>query len=239
MDKPVNDLFYNFVEKILAYLPTLFAGIVLFAIGWFLGWFVKRIVIQICKALRVERYLRRFRWGQDLSKADVRYALFDFIGNIAFVVVLVIFLNAALSVMQLTILSNLLEKGLFFFPKMIVALIIFSIGWFIARRVAMAIQKALIKEEVPRATLIARFAKSVLLLFFSAMALTEIDISPQIVVIGFTVVIITLGILTVVLVALSGRDMVAKMLETWEEKNDEGTERKASRPRVRKKAKPA
>jgi hypothetical protein len=239
MDKPVSELFYNVVEKILAYLPSLFAGIVLFAIGWFLGWFAKRVVIQICKALRVERYLRRFRWGQDLSKADVRYGLFDFIGNLAFLVILLIFLDSALKVIQLEVISNLLERGIFFFPKIFVGLLIFGIGWFISRRVAMAMQKALLKEEVPRATLIARFAKSVLLLFFSAMALTEIDIARQVVVIGFTVVIITLGILTVVLAGLSGKGVVAKMVESLEEKYLEPSEEKALRPRRRKRTRTA
>ena len=213
MDKPV----YDFAEKILAYLPHLFAGIILIGIGWFLGWILKRIIVQICVILRVERFLLRFRWGGDLSKADVRYGLFNFIGGIVSFIIFLIFLNTALSVMQLTVLSDLLGKGILFFPRIIVALIIFGIGWFISRRVDAAVQSALLKEAVPRATLIVRFTKTMLLLFFSAMALAELDIAREIVIIGFTVIFITLGVLAIILTALSGRALANKLLDTLDE----------------------
>ena len=60
-------------------------------------------------------------------------------------------------------------------------------------------------------------AKVSCLLFFSAMALTEIDIAREIVVIGFSVTIITLGILAIVMTAIGGKGFVSKILETLEE----------------------
>lgn len=217
MDSLLRDPLSSVAEKVIGYLPSLFAGIVLILIGWLLGWIAKRIVFQLCVLLRIERLLGTFRWGADFSKADVRHALFDSIGSAAFFLVFLIFLNAAFATMDLTVLSNLIERSVSIVPKLIVALIIAGIGWMIARWVGLTVRKTLAKEDVPRATLIARFSSAVLILFFSAMALVELDIAREIVITGFTVIIITLGALSVVLTAIGGRPMVRKVLKSFEE----------------------
>jgi len=217
MDSLMRAPLSSVAEKVIGYLPSLFAGLLLILIGWLLGWIAKRIVFQLCVLLRLERILGTFRWGADFSKADVRHALFNSIGTVAFFLVFLIFLNAAFATMDLTVLSNLIERSVSVVPKLIVALIIAGVGWIISRWVGLTVRKTLAKEDVPRATLIARFSSAVLILFFSAMALVELDIAREIVIIGFTVIIITLGALSVVLTAIGGRPMVKKVLKSLEE----------------------
>jgi hypothetical protein len=217
MTSPLENVLNRVGEKIIAYMPNLVAGVVLILIGWILGWLVKRIVIQMLAVLRFDRLLRRFRWGADLGKADVRLAMFDFIGNVAFLVVFLLLLNASFDALQLTVLSTLLEKGVLFIPKLAIALAVVGLGWILASWIAGIIQKALVKEDIPRTSLIARFAKTVMMLFFSAMALTELDIAKEIVVIGYGVTMVTLGALTIVLTSLGGKRFVAKLLESLEE----------------------
>jgi Mechanosensitive ion channel, conserved TM helix len=217
MDTSLSNIFYGATEKIVAYLPNLVAGVVLLAVGWFLGWLVKRIVIQAMAVLRFDKLFRRFKWGAGLSKADVRYAFFEFVGNAAFLIVFLVLLNASLEALQLTALSAILQEGVLFIPKLLIAAIIFGLGWFMAAWISGSVQRALAREEVPRATLIARFVKAMIILFISAMALTELDIAREIVVIGFSVTVITLGLLTVVIAAMGGKRFVSKMLETLDE----------------------
>jgi Mechanosensitive ion channel, conserved TM helix len=217
MDSPIKQLFIPTVEKIIGYLPNLFAGFILIALGWFLGWLVKRVVIQMFILFKLDRVLRRFRWGQALSKADVRHAAYNSIGNIAFFTFFLIFLHSGLSVMNLTVLSDLLEGGVFFLPRLLLSLSILGIGWLIAGWVSGAIQKALIKEDIPRATLIARFSKLILVLFFSAMALTELSVAREIVIIGFTTMIVTLGVLVIVFAAGAGKTLIKTLFKTIDE----------------------
>lgn len=217
MNDPLRDLFENIGRAIVNYLPSVLAGIMLLAIGWFLGWFLKRITMRLLLILRLERILQKFQWREDFSKADVRYALYTFIGNLVFLLVLLIFLSGALSVMNLTVLSSLLEKGILFLPRLAIALVIFGIGWFIALWVGKAIRKALAGEEIPRSALIARFSKMILLLFFFAMALTELDIAREIVIVGFTTIMITLGGIAIVLTARGGKKFIDKVLQSFDE----------------------
>ncbi len=214
MDKGIESPFFDFGQQIINYLPSLLAGVLLLAAGWIVGWIVKRIVVQLLFVLRFEKLFTRLQWKQALSKADIRYALFGFIGNIAFFIVFLIFLNSALFAMKLAILSNLIEHGVLFIPRLLVALIIFGIGWIIAGRVANSVYIALIKEDVPNYSLISRFAKFIILLFFSAMALVEIDIAIEIVIIGFTTVIVSLSILAIAAVVFSSKGFKEKFINS-------------------------
>jgi hypothetical protein len=217
MDESLQNQFWGIGKEIIGYLPNLFAGILLVAIGWFLGWFLKRIIIRVAVLLRLERFLTRMRWGEDFSKADVRYGFYNFLGNIAFFIIFMIFLDNAFRTWKLTVLSDLMERGIYFLPRIILAIAIFGIGWLIASWAAKSASRALHREDIPRASLIARLIKAVLIMLFSAMALVELDIAREIVIIGFATIFITLGLLTVVVAAVGGKNFVKKIVESLEE----------------------
>jgi len=210
MNESLQGQYQHVVDSFLGYLPSFVAGLVLILVGWILGWFAKRLVIQIAVILRLERFLATIRGGEDFAKADVRFGFYNFIGNLAFAVVLIIFIDNAVNAWKLTLLSNLLERAIYFIPRMALALATFGIGFLISSGTSRAVQRTLIRENVPRATLAARFVKAVLLVLFSAMALVELDIARQVVLIGFGTIFITLGALTVVFVALGGREYLQR-----------------------------
>ena len=174
--------------------------------------------------LRVDRYFTGFRWGKEFAKADLRYGLYNLIGNIGFLIIFMLSIYRVTTFWKLSILARLLEQGILFLPKLITALIVFSLGWLIASWTAKALQKALMHEEIPRATLIVRFARAVVLLFFSAMALTILDIAREVVLIGFSTVFITLGALIVVFAVVGGKEFVNNILNPPEKEEGSNQE---------------
>jgi hypothetical protein len=218
MNESLQNQFLGIGKEIIGYFPNLLAGILLIVVGWVLGWFLKRIIIRVAVILRLERFLTRLRWGEDFSKADVRYGFYNFLGNIAFFVIFLIFLDNAFRTWRLNVLSDFVEKGIYFLPRIILAIIIFGIGWLIASWAAKSASKALHREDIPRASLIARLIKAVLIMLFSAMALVELDIAREIVIIGFATIFITLGLLAVVVAAVGGKTFLKKIGQSLEEK---------------------
>ncbi|MGB4549039.1 MAG: hypothetical protein WBI10_09000, partial [Syntrophales bacterium] len=62
--------------------------------------------------------------------------------------------------------------------------------------------EVLTRENMPRAMFIADYCRTVLILLFSAMALVQLNIAREIVLIGFSIIFVTLGVIAVILVAL-------------------------------------
>jgi hypothetical protein len=210
MDESLQTMFGGFSQNVVAYLPKLFAGIVLIVIGWLLGWFAKRVVVQLCILLRLDRLARRFRWGKDFGKADIRLGVYNAIGNVAFLLVFLVLLNSAMDAMHMTALSTVIQKSVLFIPRLLLLFLIIGVGWVIAGWVARAVLRTLTKEGLPRASLIARLTKFVLRLFFAAMAIAQLDIAREVVIIGFTVIFCVLGVLTILAAVMAGREFLGR-----------------------------
>ena len=220
METKIQDQFLGFADSLLAYLPNLFGGIVLVLLGWLIGWIIKRLLVQLALILRADRFLIRSRFEANFSKADVRYSLYNIIGNIGFVIIFLIFLDNAFLAWKLQILSDLLSQGILFLPKIIIASITFMIGWFLASWVQISVLKSLSREDIPRASLISKFAKSILIIFFSAISLVELNVAREIVIIGFGTIFVTLGAISVVISAVGGKTLLKRVEETLKEEKD-------------------
>ncbi|HUZ46052.1 MAG TPA: hypothetical protein VMW54_05395 [Terriglobia bacterium] len=218
MRELIQNLFHNVALQVVNFLPSILGALLWLFVGWFVAWLVKRIVIQLCAIFRLHRYLPRLRWRKALAKADVRLALFNYLGNLSFAAVFLVFLYSALSALKLTILSHLLEQTIFFVPRAIGCIVIFGLGFFLSARISVVVHMAVLREGIPRASLIGRFVKGALLLFFSAMALTVLNFAREIVIIGFAVSFATFGALVVVVAAAGGKEMVQRIFRWPEEK---------------------
>jgi hypothetical protein len=210
MNEYVHTMFINIVNKFFGFMPSFIVGITLIIIGWALAWFVKRTIIQVSRILKIDRALVRFHWARALSKADVRYGFYSFLGSIGFTVVFLIFLYYALISWGLDFLSEMLREGILFFPRIIAAGAVFGIGWIIAVWASRAIMKFMTQEGMPHAVAVTYYSKAVLIVLFSAMAFAELGIARAIVIIGFTAIIITMGLIAVILTAFKGRDFLKR-----------------------------
>jgi hypothetical protein len=218
METKVGDQFLGLADNIVAYLPSLLAGVILVLIGLVAGWIIKKILVQLSVLVRIDRFLRRSRWEADFAKADIRYGLYNLIGNIGFTLIFLLFLDNALVAWNLQILSDLLGKLILYLPKIIIATSIFGLGWLLSFWAQKSILKSLHREEIPRASLIARFVKVILMLFFSAIALVELDVAREIVIIGFATIFITLGAISVVITFVGGKNFLEKIGNSFQEK---------------------
>lgn len=224
METKIQDQFSGLVNSIYAYLPNLLAGIILILLGCLAGWFIKRLLVQVSVLLRIDRFLRRSRWEADFSKADMRYGVYNFIGNIGYAVIFLLFFDNALIAWKLTMLSDLISKGMLYLPKIIIAVLVFGLGWLLAAWAEKSMLKILSKEKIPRASLISGFIKIILLIFFSAIALVELDLAREIVIIGFATIFISIGAISIVITAIGGKNFVAKIGNPFKEKQTEQPE---------------
>ncbi|MDD4050576.1 MAG: hypothetical protein PHR28_01575 [candidate division Zixibacteria bacterium] len=219
-DYSLRDQLLGMWQSIVAFVPSLLAGIALILIGWLLAWLAKRIVVRIAVILKMERFLTSFRWGSDFAKADIRFGLYNALGGIAAAAVFLIFLENAFEAWHLKIFSRMVAKGISVFPRILSASIALGAGWLVSMWAAKAVQRALLHEHVPGATLMARFVKAILVVFFSAMALAELDIARQVVLVGFGAFIITVGACIVVVAAAIGKDTLKQVFASFIPRDD-------------------
>jgi hypothetical protein len=107
-------------------------------------------------------------------------------------------------------------------PKIIGAVVIFGAGWLAALWAAGAIKRDLSNDHVPGAAPIAYFARVFLIISFSSIAIFELDMAREIVIIGFASASITLGAIAVILTFIFGREWVGRIRPAQEKKQEPG-----------------
>jgi hypothetical protein len=186
--------FSGFFQRLSDYLPTLAVGLLLLALGIALGWIVKRAVVRVLIWLRLDRLGGRVGWRAAFGKGDVRAALYNLLGGIAMFLVILVFLDNALQILGLTVLSRLVDNLVFYLPNLGLVGLIVGVGVLIANGVAHRTEELLEEEEVSHARLIGKILKGMLLSVVGAIALWQLDIAREIVLSAFLVAFGAMGL---------------------------------------------
>jgi hypothetical protein len=215
--EPLSALLDRFTD----YLPTLTAGLLVLLGGLVLGWLAKRAVVRILIWLRLDRMAGRVGWRSAFGKGDVRAALYELVGTIAFVLVVLVFLDNAVAIWGLEVLSRLIDTLVFSVPRLALAGLIVAEGVGIAGGVAERAKDALEEEEILHARLLAKGLKAMLLAVVAALALWELDFARQIVLSGFVIAFGAMGVAFALCVGLGSTRAVQRGWDEFLEKRRE------------------
>ncbi len=116
LNQAVQDIYAGAVHL----LPGLIAAIIVFVLGWFVAGLIAGIVGRILKALRFEQFLKTHKLEDALGTVK----LSDVLSKLVKYYVWLIFLQAALSLVELGTISAYLTSVLLYVPLLITAVII-------------------------------------------------------------------------------------------------------------------
>ena len=213
-DKPLESV-REVMTNLVAYLPSLLAGLIVLLLGMVVAWIVSKLLIRLLLFLRLDRVITRLGWGRALEKGDVRHSLFGLVGTVVGILIFLIFLENAVVIWKMSVLSQLLEKLVLLIPQLITAIIISLIGWGVATTVSRSVQRALYQEEFERARLAARLVHAAIIVIAVAIALVEMKIAVVIVTGAFLIAFSALGLCFVFAVGLGSKRAVEVM---WDER---------------------
>ncbi len=178
----------QFGQQFADYLPTLAAGTIVLLVGLLLGWLAKRALVRILVLMRLDRLAGgRSAWRAAIGKGDVRDAVYGAAGTAGGLIVVLVFLDNALQIWGLTVLSRMADQLIVYLPTLLLAAIIVGLGVALANALARRVESVLAREEVPRPSLVAGLAKSALLSVVGALALWELNFAREIVMAAFLI----------------------------------------------------
>ena len=213
--------FPGLVQRLVDYLPTLAVGLLLLVLGIALGWIIKRAVVRVLVWLRLDRLGGRVGWRAAFGKGDVRAALYNLFGWIAMLLVVLVFLDNALQILGLTVLSRLVDNLVFYLPNLGLVALIVGIGTLISNVVAHRVEDLLEEEEFSHARLIGKLLKGVLLSVVGAIALWQLDIARQIVLSAFLIAFGAIGVAFALAVGLGSARAIHRGWEALFDKRKE------------------
>jgi hypothetical protein len=196
------------------YLPTLAAGLVVVLVGVVVGWLAKRAVIALLKWIRLDRLGGPTSWRSALAKADVRAALYNAVGTITMMIVLLVFLDNALQIWGLMVLAGVADRIIAYLPNLAVAALVVGVGLLIATSVGERVEDAVAEAGLASPRLLGGIAKSAVLAIVAALAVWELNFARQIVMGAF---LIGFGSIGVAFALAVGTGSSQAIREAWQQ----------------------
>jgi hypothetical protein len=164
------------------------------AVGVVAGWLAKNVMVRSMVWLRLDRLGGRTGWRAAFGKGDVRAAMYDLVGNVVMIAIILVFLDNALAIWGLKVLSRLIDQSVVFLPNLGLVALIGAVGLLVSNVVGERVTHALEDEGFSRAGLIGRIVKGVLQAVVGALALWQLGFARQIVLAAFYISFGAIGV---------------------------------------------
>lgn len=205
-------------SSFLGILPTVLGAIVIFAVGLALAYWIKRLVIQVLRAFKVEKFSKTAGIDEYLEKADFKMDFITMIGVLSEWLIILIFFLAAVDILGLNAVSSVLTRVLGYVPNIVAASLIFGAGYFVANLADGLVRGALASVDHKAAKQVGNLARWLVLIIAFFAAVDQLQIAQGLIATFFQGLTYTIVLAVGLSVGLGGKDLVARILNDWYDK---------------------
>lgn len=209
---------FQVVNSTLLVLPTIFGAIIVFAVGLILAYWAKKLAIDGLKLLKIEDFLKKSGVDGYLAKADIKLTFIEVIGAFLQWIIVLVFFLAAVDILGLNVVSEVLARVLSYIPNVLAAALIFAAGYLVAGFAETLVRGALASVDHEISKPIGKLARYVIVLVALFAAIDQLQIAQGLIVTFFQGLTYTIVLVVGLSVGLGSKDLVSKILNEWYEK---------------------
>lgn len=205
----VTDSAERGLERFFEYLPQLIGAIVLLILGAIVASVLQKIVQKALGSVKFDQTLHNSAAGPYIRRAFPSPA--RFVGRVAYWLIFLIFLSAAVSALDLPVLDKIVNGIYSYIPHIIASVLIFLVAGAISAGSAAFVRTAM--GETALSKLISTVIPAITMGIAIFMILDELNIAENIVTITFTALMASISLGLALAFGLGGRDVAAQMLQ--------------------------
>ena len=202
----------------LGILGNVLGALIIFAIGLILAYWVKRLVVELLRLIKVDKISKDAGIDSFLKKADVKSTFVEIISVFFEWVVILIFFLAAVDILGLTAVSQVLLTILGYVPNIIGAAFILALGYLLAGVVGKLVQGSLASIDHDIAKPLGEITRWLLLVVAIVAAVGQLQIAQGFVQVFFQGLTYTIVLAVGLSIGLGGKDLVGRVLNDWYDK---------------------
>lgn len=201
----------NMLQTALNVVPSIFAATFIVVIAYVVGRLVCELVTNLLAGVGFNAVLAKLGIGKETSEGQKTPS--EIVGYIVLVAVILFAAMEASQVLQLTAMTDLISRFMVFSGHILMGLIIFGIGLFIANVVSNLIEGT----NGQQSRVMALAAKIAIIVLVSAMALKQMGLADEIVTLAFGILFgalaLTIALAIALAVGIGSRETAAREVE--------------------------
>jgi hypothetical protein len=212
-ERLISEPLEGFLNRFILFLPNLISAILLLIIGLFMGWLTRKILSRLLMILKIDEFSERHGINNILIKGGIKEKPSSLAGRFTGWLVFFIFLIISLSSLNVPAIERLLERFFLYLPNLFVAIIILLIGYLLSDFSGRAALIASVNAGLKASGLIGRSVKLTIFLLAATMALEQLGIGRETIIIAFAIVFGGIVLALSIAFGLGGRDIAKEYLE--------------------------
>jgi hypothetical protein len=205
----VSDPASQMLTTLLSALPAIFGAMLLIGVAYFVARAVGNFITSFLSSIGFDRVLSMIGLGGVAE--EERQTPSQIAGYLATVAIMLFAVIESANLLGFTILATMVSEFLVAAGGVVLALVIFGLGLYLA-----GLADRLIRDAgVAQARLLAPAARISIVVFAGALALRETGIAQDIVNMAFAILLGMIAVAAALAFGLGGRDIAAKELEQW------------------------
>lgn len=197
------------LEMILVALPNIFAAALILFVSYLIGRVIANLVANTLEGIGFNRILFHLGIGSEISEGTWTPSAFT--GYLVLVGIMLFAFIEAADQMGFAMLSSIFAQFTVLAGHIVLGLIIFSIGLFLANLV----YKTVLSTSTTQAKLLASTARIATIIFVSAMALRQMGLADDIVNLAFGLLIGAIAVAIAIAFGFGGREVAGRELAEW------------------------
>ena len=201
---------------LLSFIPALIGALLILIIGWIIAGFVAKLVVALLDKVGFERAAQRTGVTGFMGQAGVRNPRASMVvGELVKWGIRLIFLEAAANALQLTALTELLNRVILWIPNLIVALLVLMVGMLVARFLADLVRGAASSSGIGNPNILATIAQYAVIGFAVLIAVNQVGIAASLVNTLFMGLVGAIALALGLAFGLGGRETASRMWQSW------------------------
>lgn len=203
------------LSRLAIFIPNLLGAILILIIGWLAGAWLKFLVSKILGAVKLNALITGTAVDSFLKKAEIGGKVEDILGNTVRWLTMFIFFIAAVNILGLSTVSQVLNNILGYMPKVFSAAIVLLAGVLLAGLVESLVKGAVGSVAVSVSRFLGKLASWIVMIFATLAAISELGIAANFIntLITGTIAMLSLGL--GLALGLGSKDIVKEILTEW------------------------
>jgi len=203
------------LSRLAIFIPNLLGAVLILIIGWLAGAWLKFLVSKILGAVKLNALITGTAVDSFLKKAEIRGKIEDILGSTVRWLTIFIFFIAAVNILGLSTVSQVLNNILAYMPKVFSAAIVLLAGVLLAGLVESLVKGAVGSVAVSFSRFLGKLASWIVMIFATLAAISELGIAANFIntLITGTIAMLSLGL--GLALGLGSKDIVKEILTEW------------------------
>lgn len=207
------DPFVSAANRFGAQIPTLAAALLLLILGLFAARALRTIAERAMTGARLDDYTARVGINEILARLGLGKSPTYVLSFLIYWFILVIFIVSAANAVNMTIVSDLLERFALFLPQLVAAILILFAGLLFGRFLSEVVANAAAANNIKGGRFLAQAAYVVTLVFSAATALEQLGMKLTLISAALQITLGSAGLAAAIAFGLGGRAAAADLLQ--------------------------